>query len=422
MDGSSLTLALAIGGLVVVGGLLPLMHARRHAVAPAVGGEELWLPVPAAQFGVGITALLIAGQISRATTDGSSPTTSAAPDLWVVPVAVAGDDPGVRAAVWDTLLARMAQDEPGASLASPGTALGLGLVDMAVTDCGQCAQGGLFQPHHAMPVVHHLVSPDTFRALRLPVVAGRGVTTADAWRARRIAVVSANLARRHFAGGNAVGRLIRVGRGAADWYTVVGVVDDRAATGFGGAGQPPFAVYLSVLQHPPRTADLLLARKPRRGPVAPGVSAAGWPATLTALQATQAAPGRWFAQVIRLEAWAALAAATLGMFAVMRLWIRGRVPELAVRRALGANRVRVLGFIAARAAGVTAGGVLIAWWLAPIAAEAAARVIPGLPAWDASAAVVPVVALAVATAAGILGPAWRVATGPPGEWLGRADP
>jgi len=157
-----------------------------------------------------------------------------------------------------------------------------------------------------------------------------------------------------------------------------------------------------------------MSRKRRR--------AAGAPATLSALEAAEAAPGRWFARLIRIEGWAAVAAAALGMLAVMRLWVRSRVAELAVRRALGAGRGRVLGFIAARAAGVTAGGVLIAWWLAPIVSEAAARVMSGLPAWDAGAAVAPIVVLAGATAAGVLGPAWRMATAPPGDALGHAGP
>lgn len=419
-NGAVPLLALATGVMVVLGGLLPLIHARRRTVAAATGGEELWLPLPAAQFGLGLTALLIAGQLSRRAVDWTSRTPAAVTDLWVVPVATGDGAPAARAAAWDALLERVAREEPGASLASPGTVLGMGRVDVAVTDCGHCAQGGLFLPHHAVPVVHHLVSPDTFRALRLPVLVGRGVTRADVWPAGPIAVVSANLARRHFESGNAVGRLIRIGRGTPGWHTVVGVVDDRDATGFGGAGQPPFAVYLSIAQHPPRTAELLLEGG-SRPPAVAGASPAP-PATLPQLSAVEAAPGRWFAGLIRLEGWAAVLAAALGMFAVMRLWMRARVPELALRRALGAGRARVLGFVAARAAGVIGGGIVIAWWLTPIVAAAAARVIPGVPVWDAGAAVAPVVVLAVATVAGVLAPAWRVATAPPGDLLGHAGP
>jgi putative ABC transport system permease protein len=302
-------------------------------------------------------------------------------------------------------------------------ALGLGRVDVTITDCGQCVQGLIVVTHRQVPTVHHLVSPDSFRTLGLQLRAGRGIMASDTGSARRIAVVGASLARRHFEGGHAVGRSIRIGREAGAWYTVVGIAEDRDVAGFGGGGQPPFVVYLSIAQHPPRAAELLLrgevgariAGEQRAVPDSP-------PATLSELRAAQAAPERWFAWLIRLEGWGALAAATLGTFAVMRLWVHSRVTELAVRRAFGARRVQVLGFIALRVLGVTGGGVAIAWWLAPIAAEAAARVIPGLPAWDATGVIVPVVVLAGATAAAGLGPAWRVATAPPGALLGGTGP
>jgi hypothetical protein len=421
-------LALAAGTLLVVGAVLPLVHARHRAVSPGTGGEELWLPLPAVQFGVALTALMIAGQIARRAADLADAGPAARGEVWVIPVAATPDDPEGRAAAWDTLLDRVAREVPGASLTSPGAALGLGRVDVATTDCGQCAQGGIFVPHRQVPAVHHLVSPDSFRALGLPVRAGRGIADTDSWRAPRVAVVSADLARRHFQDGHAVGRLIRIGRAAGAWYTVVGIAGDRPVGGFGGAGQPPFAVYLSIAQHPPRAAELLLDAPVGGGsgvaavPEVLRVASIGRPETLSALRAAQAAPHRWFARLIRLEGWAALGAAALGMFAVTRLWVRTRLPELAVRRALGARRRHVLGFVTARAAAVTGGGVVVAWWLAPLVSDVAARVVPGLPGWHPGQAFAPVAALTLATAAGVMAPAWRVATEPPAGFLGLAGP
>jgi hypothetical protein len=418
-------LAIGTAVLVVLGALLPLLHARRRNVPLGSGGEELWLPLPAVQFGLALTALLTAGQIAGQAAQWTDSNRATGADVWVVPVAAAPAEPEAGAAAWSALLDRVAREIPGASLTSPGMALGLGRVDVAITDCGHCAQGGIFVPHRQVPAVHHLVSPDSFRTLGLPLRHGRGIASSDTWSGPRIAVVSASLARQHFEGGNAVGRLIRIGRGAAEWYTVVGIADDRDVAGFGGAGQPPFAVYLSIAQHPPRAAELLLQGEAgARIGMTPELREAvtGSPTILSALRAAQSAPDRWFARLIRLEGWAALAAAAFGMFAVMRLWVRARLAELAVRRALGAPRVRVLGFVAARAAAVTGGGVLVAWWLAPMVSEVAARVIPGLPAWHPAHAIAPVGVLAAATIAGVLAPGWRVATAPPGEFLGHVAP
>jgi hypothetical protein len=232
-------------------------------------------------------------------------------------------------------------------------------------------------------------------------------------------VVSRSLARQHFAGGRAIGRGIRIGRAGGAWHTVVGVVPDRVGDGFGAAAQPPDAVYLSLLQHPPRTTELLVASGEvgTRGRGEAGVTMrvrGAW----ASLVAAEAAPVDWFARWLRVLGWAALAVTTLGMFAVMRLWVRALLHELGVRRALGAGRARVLGFVAVRAVGVVVAGVAVAWWLGPVAADAAARVVGPLPPWAPAEAALPLLALTVATLIGALAPALRAVQGPPAALLG----
>jgi putative ABC transport system permease protein len=72
------------------------------------------------------------------------------------------------------------------------------------------------------------VSPDYFRALRIPLVAGRGVTPQDSAGAPRIVIVNRAFVRRFFAGGNALGAQIRFGNAESTdpWRTIVGVVGD----------------------------------------------------------------------------------------------------------------------------------------------------------------------------------------------------
>jgi hypothetical protein len=47
--------------------------------------------------------------------------------------------------------------------------------------------------------------------------------------------------------------------------TVVGVVNDAPAWGFGARFQPRFTVYLSILQHPAAAAELLVPERGARG-------------------------------------------------------------------------------------------------------------------------------------------------------------
>lgn len=53
-----------------------------------------------------------------------------------------------------------------------------------------------------------------------------------------------------------------VGNDPGEWYRVVGVVEDRTGTGLGATLLPPFTVYLSILQHPVRGAELQLQGTP----------------------------------------------------------------------------------------------------------------------------------------------------------------
>jgi putative ABC transport system permease protein len=337
--------------------------------------------------------------------------------------------PGARAVRYASLLERFG-DPPSfaaVSLTSPGTLVGLGMVDVVTTDCGNCSLGGLAFQLHPVAATHHLVSADTFRVLALSVVAGRQIVDADRWNAPRVAVVSQSLAERHFERGEAVGRRILIGHGPGEWYMVVGVVRDQPPTGFGAGLQPRDAVYLSVLQHPARTVDLLVRTPADSGVMAVvdrrlrdtlgGAGTQVSRASLSGLRATEAAPVRWFGRMLRMEGWVLLVLATLGTFVVMRLWVVSLLYELALRRAVGARRRAIVGFVLSRAAGVAIGGVAIGLWVGLLVWGTLATVFPGLPEWDVHAALRIAPLLAAATLAGALLPAWRAARAAPTRLL-----
>ena len=404
---------------VVLGALAPLALPSRTSPLPGATGKPLHLGVPAIQLGLSLTVLTAAAlldrEAGRLVTSGGP--TSDVGELYQITAAPV--PPAKRAAQYTALLQRLTDRRTfdSVSLMSPGALLGSGIVDLVTTDCGNCTQGGISLPLQPVMATHYLVSADTFRTMGLVVSAGRGITTGDGWRAPRVAVLSRSLAMHHFQNGKAVGRRILVGGERSDWYRVVGVVEDQRPVGFGTGLQPSDAVYLSVLQHPAPTVDLLV-RAPRDAARASAVShdlrdALGTTdvsvvrMAFRAFLVKQAAPLVWFGRMLGIEGWVILVLATVGTFVVMQLWVRSLLLELGVHRAMGARRAHVLRFVLARAAGVALVGVAIGWWAGLVVWGTLASVAAGLPPWDPAAAVRFAPLLVAATLGGALLPAWR---------------
>src|SRR6185369_9669062 len=75
---------------------------------------------------------------------------------------------------------------------------------------------------------YHAASPDYFRALGIPLLAGRFFTARDNNEAPTVIVVNESMAKRYWPGEDAVGKRISFrGRPAEkDWIRIVGVVGD----------------------------------------------------------------------------------------------------------------------------------------------------------------------------------------------------
>jgi len=409
----------ALGG-IVVGAILPLALPPRSAPLTPSNAKPLELFVPALQLGLSLTVLtaaaLLERQAGRLTALGAGIPSSGEVLELIAPESPPRERALRYAALLRRLRARASFD--AASLTSPGTLVGLGVIDFAPTDCGNCRQGGLALEIHPVAVTHHFVSADTFRVLGLALVAGRGITNADGWDADHVAVVNQSLAARHFERGAAVGRRILVGGADAEWYKVVGIVRDQRPTGFGGGLEPPEAVYLSALQHPAPSVDLLV-RAPAdsatvaaiehdvRGSLGSGTRIRRVSGAV--LAAAETAPLRWFGGMFAMEGWVLLTSATLGTFVMMRLWVISRLYELGLRRAVGARRRNVFGFVMSRAASVAIGGVAIGLWLGLVVWGTLSTIVAGLPPWDLGAALRIAPLLMGAALAGAWLPAWQAA-------------
>ena len=405
---------------ILLGAMLPYL-AVRHRTVRELTDRRLELAIPVLQLGLSLTVLTAGSLLLRRAREltASASNSTASGELFAI--ASPASRPAERSAAYATLLNRLARrpDLRSTSLTSPGALVGLGMNDVVMAQWG-----GYFGLPHTVFATHYLISADTFRTLHLPVLAGRGITTADDWNAPRVAVVSHALATNNFEGGQVVGRKIQVIRGAFEWYTVVGVVADQSATALGAKLQPREAVYLSVLQHPAPNLELLVrgnGAAATRAALSHGGIVARSEANEASVIAAEAAPLAWFGRMFGAEGWVVLVLATLGTFVVMRLWVLALRYELGVRRAVGATRRAILWFVLVRALAVGGLGIAIGLWLGGMVWGGLASVVAGLPDWDMGAALRFGALLAAATLAGALWPARRVAWARPGDLVASGE-
>jgi putative ABC transport system permease protein len=427
--GASLVAVLATVAIVVLSALLPVIFARTSRLTEADRApRQIFAPATAqfaASVAVLVTAALVAQHASRTMAVGV-----VGGNTEVFELKTAAVDHGALSRGYTALLDRLRSASVPASLTSPGAIAGLGTTAMVTTDCGECSEGGVPSRFHVFYATHHIVSPDSFQALGIHLLAGRAFQPGDRAGAARVAVVNRALAVRHFQRAGAVGRPMIVGDDKA-WYTVVGVVDDAPAWGFGARFQPRFTVYLSVLQHPPSAADLFVPEQGGAGAVARArhevvaqlrsLGVAVEPRRIAQLHAREAAPVEWFARWIAWQGWVTTVVASVGMFAVMHIWVRALTPELGVRRALGATRRRLLALVTVQAAAVAAMGVVAGCWFGWSVWSVLPTIFRGAGTWSNAAIGAAAVPLTVATLAGALIPAWRALGRDPAELIGSSE-
>jgi putative ABC transport system permease protein len=400
---------------VVFTAMLPLIFARPHRLAEADRAPRQIFGPAVAQFAASLAVLVTAALLGRHASSVAS-AGSMSSDAKVLQLASAPGRAKALGPRYETLIERLNAASLTASLTSPGAVAGLGTIAGVTTDCGECSEGGIPSRFHVFYATHHLVSPDSFQALGVHLVRGRQLDLHDRTGATRVALVNRALAQRHFQRGEAVGRMMLVGDDK-EWYTVVGIVDDAPAWAFGSRFQPPFTVYLSILQHAPSAAELLVGS--RGAPALAGGARQATVAVLTSmdvrvretslvrLRAREAAPVAWFARWIAVEGWATTVIACVGMMAVMRIWVRSLLPELGLRRALGATKASVLLLVLRQALSVVAAGVAAGCWFGWSVWNVLPTILTGAATWDTSALAAAATPLVLSTLVGAILPALR---------------
>ncbi len=386
-----------LAAVVTFGALAPLRYAGSRSMRGGADGQVM-LGVPAFQLALSLAILLASAALLRRAPERPAVATAPAAPAVLMALDSGTSSPEQRAGDIARLLDSLGH-APGvaaASLSSAGTMLGLGRVDDVTTDCGACVRGQIYVRYDLHTAAHYLVSPDTFAAQGIKLVSGRGFTEADRWGAQPVAVVSRHLAVSGFEARGAVGRDLFLG---LDWpnrpVRVIGVVEDTPRAAIGGALEPLDTIYLSVLQHPPRAAELLVTAsdagmtdtslaalvRARAGP--------RWTARLIGTPervfAAAMRPVRWFGRWFTAVGLVVLICGLAGTFGTMRMWVESCTAEVAARRAVGATRLRILGWVLWHTAGVGVKGVLVGAFIYYSALRVSLVGLVGrMPGWDAS--------------------------------------
>jgi putative ABC transport system permease protein len=247
--------------------------------------------------------------------------------------------------------------------------------------------------------VNLTVTPNYFRTMEIPLVAGRYFTEEDKTNSPDVALIDEMMAARFFPKGDAVGKRIKLGGAQSPfpWMQIVGVVKHVKHYGPDEAGR--VEIYRPYFQLP-NVPDAQFSR----GMVL-AVRTTGEPTSMTAtlrnavheidkdqpvsnvqtmtqVVAGSVAPQKFATWLLGIFAAVALVLAALGLYGVMAYTVTQRTHEIGIRMALGAARRDVLRLIVGQGMRLTLVGVALGLVGAFLAMRAMTSLLYGVSAKD----------------------------------------
>jgi predicted permease len=272
-------------------------------------------------------------------------------------------------------------------------------------------------------VLKHTVDENFLRTMRIPVVAGRGLTAADREGAPKIALVSQSLARQFFPNQNPIGRRVSASKDRPGELEIVGVVADAMYTslreGF------PHTLYVPYAQNRDRVGRMSFVVRVSGEPAAavdgiraavrridPNVPLFGI-ATQTGQIEQSIRQERALARLSTFFGLMALVLSCIGLYGLMSYIANGRTRETGVRMALGATGREIAAGVLRRSLVLVAAGVGIGVAAAFALTRYVSSMIFGIEANDPLS-----IALAIATMVVVA----LAATAVPARRASRVDP
>jgi putative ABC transport system permease protein len=218
-------------------------------------------------------------------------------------------------------------------------------------------------------VRHKEITPDYFRAMGLPLLAGRFFAESDNDKGQPVIIVNAALARRYFPGEDPVGKRLKFTKPEEQgtWQTIIGVVGDEKQDSLRAEVRPE--IYQSHLQSAQNEMTLVVraAGDPRAlvGAVREQIRALdrGLPVddikTMREVISESLARERFITLLLVGFAALALALAAVGIYGVMSYAVTQRTHEIGIRMALGAQSRHILRQVVGRGMAPALAGVAV---------------------------------------------------------------
>lgn len=371
--GFTMVLGIVVG---IAMGLAPLMHSWRVDISGVIGekattgrGSRLRSSMVVAQVALSLmllsgTALLLGSFAKLAKVDGGFRADGAVLLSYVLPV---GKYAGSERTRFHQRVVDRIQQLPGVTAVGLTSAPPLSAnLNNNIVDFPDSPTNTGKRDQDAILIDFMTAGPGYFKAMGIPLIEGRDFAITDDSAHAPVAIIDAQLAKRYFPNGSAVGQRLRMDTDTAD-ARVVGVVGTVYQYGLREAGRPqvyspsaavPYRGVTIVIRTAGDEASIMRAARAAFHEVDPAQPIEQL-TTMRSVVNQSLGDVRLVLVIISTFALTALLLAAIGIYGVTSTAVTARSREMGIRVALGAQPGEVLGHMIKRPMGLIAAGIAL---------------------------------------------------------------